>query len=272
MKTVVKIGLALALWLGLAAVAQAGWVIEFKEAQGPVGPSAYYAQDNMIRQEMGQLAVVMDLNKEWLYYLNLAKQVYWEGPAAQMESAVKSEVQGQIETMLENLPPEQREAVREAMNQSQAEQSSPEKEAKIEVKKGKGTAVIAGHKCVQYQVFSDGELAVELWLAKSVNLADEVDSEKSAKLSAQMAGKGRGGPMNSPEVQALYDQGFPLRQVIYSMGLPTTIEATKAEKASLPASLFKVPEGFKKVEFMEVMGGVWAGGEEEAGQEGEEEE
>jgi len=238
----------------VASGAWAGWVIH--SDGGPMmGPMTTYLQKSMMRQEMGQLVTIVDVNKEWIYYLNTVKKTYWGGPVSEMKNAGQTQAQEMIEEMLEGLPEEQQEAMREAMEQEGQTGAETGPPVEVEVKKTGEKAVIAGHTCRRYNIYSGGQLAMELWLAKSVTVDKEVDVKKMVRMMAQLSEGGAGpSPLASPEVQALWEEGYPLRQVSHFMGQPSTIEAREVEEKSIPSEMFKAPADYQKVDsFMEVM-------------------
>jgi len=232
----------------------AGWEIHFGGG-GMMSPTAVYIQKNMMRQDMGQLVTIMDINKEWIYYLNPARKTYWSGPVSQMHKTGQDEAQTAIEKMLKDLPPAQRELMKKAMEQQGPSRDEIKPRVNSDVKKTNRTDIIAGHKSQQYEIYTNGELFMELWVAKSVPIAKEMDIKKLIKMMAQMSQSGPGeNPMSSPKVQALWKEGYPLRQITHFMGRPNTSEATKVKQKPIPSSLFKVPEDYRKVGgVMEVM-------------------
>ena len=54
-------------------------------------------------------------------------------------------------------------------------------------------------------------------------------------------------------MQALWKKGYPLKQVNYGPRGTTTAVARQVESKPLPAELFMVPQGWRAVDFLEVM-------------------
>ncbi len=237
----------------VSSIAFAGWVIHYG-GDSMMEPTTSYIQNNMMRQGIGSIVTIMDINREWIFYINPKNKTYWGGPASEVHKAGQAEAQKAMEDMLKNLPPEQREAIKKAMGRKGQSDEQTGFQASLDVKNTKRTAVIAGHKCRQYEVLSDGQLVMELWIAKSVSVSKELDAKKFAQMMAKLSKSGGGkSPMTSPKVQALWQEGYPLKHVIHVMGRANTMEATKVEQKSIPSELFKVPAGYKKVGFMEAM-------------------
>ncbi len=244
----------------------AGWVIEEKLAEEK---STLYFQNDMMRQESPGHVMIMDLKKKWLTFVNPGRKVYWAGPASemqkvqaeargQMESAM-AQMQEQMQTQMESLPPEQRQAIMDAMRkQMQGEQGGAKgakRKLKVEVKRTGEKATIAGHTARKSEIWVDGELREELWIAKGVNVGKEIDVDKMAKfLRAFGAGDGEMDYESSPKVMALWKEGYPLREVAVEGGERQVTEVVKAVQKRLAASTFQVPAGYRKVGSMiEVM-------------------
>jgi len=92
----------------------------------------------------------------------------------------------------------------------------------------------------QHVMVTHGPETWELWTSK-----DLIDYETYRKLQAskgRMAGDER---MVNALKEADVD-GMPLKAIVSQEGMKSTIELVKAEKKTLPASIFEVPQGYKK--------------------------
>ncbi len=100
---------------------------------------------------------------------------------------------------------------------------------------------------------ADAGVTTELWTAK-----DLLDYETFSKLQARR-GKAAG---QEALVKALKDagvDGLPLKYIMTTAdGSKVTMEVVKADKKSLPATTFEIPEGYTKAEggMMGMMGGM----------------
>jgi hypothetical protein len=249
-----------------ATPALAGWVIEEKSEEEN---STLYFQNNMMRQESSGHVMILDLKKRWLTFVNPVRKVYWAGPASEMQKiqaeargkmeSAMAQMQEQMKKQMEGLPPAQRQAIMDAMRkQMQGKQGGAEgakRKLKVEVKRTNETATIAGHKARKREVWVDGELREELWIAKGVNVGKEIDVDKMSKvMRAFGAGDGEMDHESSPKVMALWKEGYPLRQVEVEGGERQITEVVKAVQKRLAASSFQVPAGYRKVgSMMEVM-------------------
>jgi hypothetical protein len=107
-----------------------------------------------------------------------------------------------------------------------------------------GTATVAGHSCQNVLLTSSKGTEIEVCVAKDL-----------AASSDWLAALNRRQPDGGSWLSALKDQGiegFPVRWVIRKKGSTqalATMEMTRLEKKSLPASLFEIPAGYKEAEF-----------------------
>ena len=239
-----------------ASSAWAGWVIQYK-AGGMMSPTDTYIQDNKMRQDMEGMAVILDVKNKMIYHLNPAKRAYWGGPVSEMRNAGQKEAEkamAGMKDMLKNMPPEQRKAILEAMQQKGQESKAAQPKIKVKVVKTGQSAKIAGYKTYRYDISADGKPFMELWIAPKLDINKEIDAKELVAMMGEMSSQGSGqNPLNDPEVQALWQDGYPLRQVMHFMGNSMTVEAKKVEEKSIADSMFTVPSDYRKVGLMDLM-------------------
>ncbi len=118
---------------------------------------------------------------------------------------------------------------------------SPKESYKVEKL---GTDKIAGYSCVNARVTASKGGVFDVCVTKELG--------PSADWIAAM---NRSDPDAQSWLQALKDEGiegFPIRWSMRDKGtskLTTSMELTRADKKSLPASLFEVPAGYKQTDF-----------------------
>ncbi|MBU2517093.1 MAG: DUF4412 domain-containing protein [Proteobacteria bacterium] len=244
----------------LASTAQAGWVVH---QQTPGGPSTMYLQDNKVRAGSGQGGVIYDLNNETVTMLNPSRKAYWSGKPQQLNQQMNQAMDARMEQALKQAPPEQREQMR-AMMQRQMGRGGQGRmggmappTAKVEVKATGQSAKMAGYQAREYQVYVDGRLRQEMWIAEVPGFQREMDMAKMMKLAHAMRAGAPGpglGWRRSEAVQKLMAQGMPMKIVEHGHGgAQTVMSVTKLEKKPLPASTFQAPAGWKKVDFSQMM-------------------
>lgn len=249
-----------------ATPALAGWVIEEKSKDEK---STLYFQNNMMRHESPSHLSIMDVKKGWLTLVNPGRKVYWAGPISELQKvqadargrmdSMMAQMQEQMKKQMAGLPPEQRQAIMDAMRKQmqggQGGAKGAKRNPKIEVKRTGETATIAGHTARRCEIWVDGELRKELWIAKGINIGREIDVDKMSKImQAFGAGAQDMGYETSPKVTALWKEGYPLRQVVVEGGQRHVSEAVQVVQKKLPTGTFQVPADHRKVDsMMEVM-------------------
>ena len=210
--------------IGILVVAiqlQAGWVIEQNTTlpDGKKSNQVLYIQNNKMAMT-GDQQVIFNMETQEITVIMPDQGTYMKFPPEMMESMGK---------ML------------------------PEWKGKVEIKKTSDTEPILGHETTKYQVMVDGALTQELWMAKDLNIGEDLDMEKFTHMSsAQMR---RSTYQSSPEYQELMKMGYPLKQVQYQGDKKITMQVTKIEKEDIPESRFEVPTGLKQMDMQKMMQG-----------------
>ncbi|MBU4275307.1 MAG: DUF4412 domain-containing protein [Proteobacteria bacterium] len=239
--------LAALLILGLAAPASAGWLINEK-SEGAI--NSLYFQSNQVRDQSAESISIMDLAKGRLILINPNAKTYWSGPFADMLK-MRDQAMKQMQEQLKQLPPEQREMAKNAMQEAMGKKDSPR--PKVEVKKTGQSAVIAGFKAVKYEIWAGGKLREEQWIAPAIATSKELDTKKMREMMAVFAqAGGENSYETDPAVQALWSKGYPVKVVSHLDGETMVREVVQAQEKNLPASMFAVPQGYRKVDLMEM--------------------
>lgn len=229
----------------------AGWIIEQSttDEDGSVMTETLYFQDNKIKDFTGEQSTIMDLEADQMIMENHAAKTYWQGSYSDMMGESENMAKNQMERMMENMTPEQREAYQQYMDQMEDETPESETEQKpaIKIVKKSSEATIAGYKATLYEIYSDGEHVEDAWISEQVPVLDEIDMERFGNFFEDMMGDDEFSYDNTTEYREMLMKGFPLKTVEYSpMGNMVT-EVTSVEKKTLPKSTFMPPNGYEKV-------------------------
>ncbi|MFH1091174.1 MAG: DUF4412 domain-containing protein [Pseudomonadota bacterium] len=248
--------------LSPCASAQAGYVLT--EVRQGVQQQTY-VQDNTIKfvHPTGQ-EMIFDLKDGQLCIVNHKLKGYWKGTAEDFKTQLRQSVMAQMEKAAEKMPPEQREAFKQAMTKMFDDSPQPgAPEPKFEVKATSEKADVAGYGTTKYEVWVDGQLREEMWMAEGCKVYQELDMKKMAAFMKVFPGGGKKDNYEaSPEVVALYKKGWPLKTAkALPGGQRFVTETAKVEEKSIPASAFKAPDEYKAMDLLSVTGGpVGAGG------------
>ena len=247
MKTA-KALLAALLILGLACPALAGWQIT-ESADGET--SKLFFQQGQVREESPESISIMDLNQSRLTLINPANKTYWSGPFSEMLK-MRDQAMSQMREQIKQLPPEQRAAAMAAMPGVMGKSGQPR--PKVLVKKTGQSETIAGFPAQKHEIWVNGSLREELWIAPKITLTQELDPKKlkEAMASFAMAGDEDAYELDSA-VQELWSQGYPVKVVTRQQGETTVRQVTSAQAGKLSAELFKVPQGYRQAQLQEML-------------------
>jgi hypothetical protein len=191
--------------------------------------------DSIVDYATGDVTVVDNKKKEYF----VMTRADMEAMAAHMK-----ELQAQMQSRMQNMPPEAREKMAGAVgNVADA----------VKVEKGTGGRTVAGYPCENWIVtigtFSRQETCVTTQLQFPTAAFDGMKA-----MSERM--RGAGGPMGGG-MAALWDKfkemrGFPVASIttVKVMGRTETTksEVTEVKKGAIPDSIFQVPAGYRKVD------------------------
>jgi hypothetical protein len=236
--------------------ARAGWVVEWtntavkRNGERLTSESAtMYIDKGRVRLDQPTLTTLIDYNREWFTVLDPKRGVFWGGKVDDYVSAMTKQ---RAETM------RQRSGSDAALSYGMRkvdEKSLP----RIEVKKTEQTRMIAEHQTTRYEIYSNGELFEEIWLAEDIDMKGDLDPEKllayERKMSAALLGRSAG-PFNalhrSKEYADLLQKGFVLESTIHHGAGGFEKKATTIRTVDIGASQFDVPESYRRVQLGEV--------------------
>ena len=281
-----RLSVAVALLGTLAATTtpvSAGWVIDqvMKGGGDDNNRQRLFLQQNRLKTLVMDganvtSAVVMDLDAQTITQIDYKQRAYTTATATEYAALMRQgfekmgEAMGQmkeLEEQLKNLPPEQRRQIEAMMKQAQGAQrptaqpqSKPEDctPEKVDVK-GTGKSIkVAGYDASGYQVFTNGKLDSEVWIAPAITAAREIDPQKLERMIKEMMKAlphcpPRGQMFGADPMWKLMKDGYPVRSVDKDGGNVT--EVVKAESRSLGATEFQAPAGFARKTLQEMMGG-----------------
>jgi hypothetical protein len=154
-----------------------------------------------------------------------------------------------MEEQMKTMPPESKAVMQEKLDSMPEGMFGEEKPAKITVKATGKKETINGFACKEYEVYEDGNLATQYWLAPSVST--KAFDEYQKELSEWLEGMGPLGANRLREWEYIRDHGFPIKvtRVKPSVGQVTfDREILGVEEKSLDEALFQPPKDYKRTE------------------------
>jgi len=217
--------------------------------------STTYLQGKRIRTETEGRIWVLDFEKGLLITINPTGKTYTEMSLKDLKDAQKQAMEWmkglreQMEEKMKTMSPESRAAMQKKLDSLPAGTFGEEKPAKITVKPTGKKETINGFACKEYEVYEDGELTTQYWLASSVSTKAFDTYQK--ELSDWLEGMGPLGANRLKEWEHIRDHGFPIKvtRVKPSAGkLSFNREILRVEEKSLDEALFQPPKDYKRAE------------------------
>ena len=205
-----------------------------------------YIQNNKIRTQSQDFDMIIDLDQNYMIYINHYGKKYWEGS----KDSFKQEMEAFMEkSMKEMMGEEGYEEYKKSIDNIEGLEGEME-EIKIVV--DGAIEELAGFKGEKFKVFENGQLVKELWLCKEIQVMDEMDFT----LLDQFFGQEQESDYSESEEynNMLKENGFPIKEISYSYGeVMEETELKEATELNLQASTFTAPKDYQKVGIMEVM-------------------
>jgi hypothetical protein len=246
----------------------AGWVIDqvIKEKEWH---QQVIVQENHIKvtvlnkKKIPKNAVIMNLDTETITQVDYDSEQYTAAALQEygqllqtLQSSVlpaMAEVMKRGQGQLKALSPEQRGTIEQMLGSQsptagQAASDCPEPPP-TEMRKTEQKDTIAGYAARRYDLLVDQKTQSELWIAKDITISQELDAEKMARFSAELAKLatcnptvGRRDLFSDGLSWQVINEGYPVR--IVHPDDQRTVEVVKAEPRTVPDSEFQPPAGF----------------------------
>lgn len=242
-KYAVVASLVAGLLLASGSAARAGYRIQEVDPEFPGEVTTYRFQGGKARVDgaLEGLSMIVDTKagEGWL-----------------IDAALRRYAGGKFDTLAAELARFDDEDEEVAPEEDAGEAAAPEKPHNVEIKDlGAGDRLL-GYETRRHQVFVDGELIEELWIAPKINVAGDIDLVAFAAGMRKMLGEGIGagqGYEESPAYRTLRATGYPVRQILYFVGEKSTLDVTAVKVETLPADDFAVPKGYARIGYAELL-------------------
>jgi len=247
---------------GLAAAA--GVVIEQEQRQpgseAVLVRTVFYLDAGRLRietrtQEGDELLVIFRADKPVAWTIDLNEETYYELTPAKIAKMREQmdRMQQEMEDALKQMPPEQRRAAEQMMEQMGQTPGTP-RATTVRVL-GRGEK-IDSFVCTRYEVLRGGEREEEIWAAPLEQLQLRPDEYKTlvalVRLFEPLGPQGptsQLGTLAASESEGEKIEGFPVRALSYENGRAFAEErVVRAERQSFDATLFELPAGLRPTE------------------------
>lgn len=225
--------------LALSAIAVAvpaqDLTITFKSSDG-TSATHYFSKDR-VRMNGGRMDTMMEFASGKIVTIDNQKKEYSEMTLAEIDEAMKG-MAAQMEQAMAQMPPQMRGQMAKMMGGAAEE---------VTMTKG-GTRTIAGYSCQSYTVSMGASMTQET--CNTTALKPPFDPANFAKLTRATVPMTQGMEKFAKKLGEV--QGIALLQhsttSLKGRKAETTIEATEIKKDAIPADVFVLPAGYKRVE------------------------
>lgn len=249
--------LTVSLILAAAANASAGWVF-VTDSGGEKQTTTL--QDDRMKFEAPDHLMIFDLKRNTIAFANPEKKTYWRGSPDEFASKAKmseENIEEMLREQLAEVAPEKRRKIEESLRK-QAARYTGGPPPTVVVTETNQTDTILGHAVRKYEIWVDGELRKEEWIAADIDVTDTFDVARFGEMmrTFQSAlGHSDEAALSSPKVIRLRRTGWPLRVVEYDQyGYPDKEEVVKADEGSIPDAAFEIPDGYARLPSSEIFG------------------
>lgn len=242
--------------------ARAGWVSEWVnqaarkdgERSQPQQSSMTIANDR-VRTEQPEVTTVLDCDNGRFTMMNPVARTFWSGTVDQYALSIVNRRREEFDTKLKAVGRERAKGTSDSPPEVDLAKLPP-----ISIGKTDTTAKIAGYDTVKYEVWANGELFYEFWLAPTLDVSKDLNIDRflaqQRKIGAAQAGK-TAGPFNalylSDEYRKLQEKGFVLKSVTHHIAGSFERTATSMRQADVAASQFEVPATYREVSLGDVL-------------------
>lgn len=204
---------------------------------------------------------IVDSDNQLIFFLNPEKKLYYGGTIDEFKKEWQEYITELKKKMEEYRVQFEKYSGKLKTTTSKKPPHEPQRKPKVDIKSSGETEFIAGFKTLKFQVFEDGNLKEEVWIAPDTGIEKEFSMQKFFELivkvfsSIDKAFTMEEIPLydETDEYLNLLSKGFPFRTITYYNTSKEIEEITKAEKLNIPDSEFLPPSEYKKVTLKEAM-------------------
>jgi hypothetical protein len=260
---------AIGIWFPSAA--STGWVIEqieYANAGAEGTKTTQYISKNRLRTEGDGNTFIMDFPKNLFIATDQENQIYWSGTVDEyvqevqrFQQAASNLAQQQMEEAMQEMPPGQRKAMEDILQQMRSASAAPQapsltKRPMVRVEQTAETTTIAGHRASKITVYADGKPYQEVWLVRDISLKSDLDLKQTRGLQARLTQAiitdipTRQTVEEDPAYEAMLEQGYPVKILeLGEHGEPeAATEVVRIEKRDISDKLFQPPEGYRRID------------------------
>ncbi len=209
--------------------------ITFKSTDG--GSATHYFSKDRIRMNGGRADTLLEFASGRIVTIDNQKKEYSEMTVVEIDEAMKG-MAAQMEQAMAQVPPQMREQMAKMMGGAAAE---------VTVTKG-ATKTVAGYSCQSYTITMGANMSQETCNTTALTPPfDPANLQKLTRVSLPMI---QGMDKFIQKMSEIQGMALSTHMSMSMMGRKTDtgLEATQISKGAIPADVFALPAGYKKVD------------------------
>ena len=231
--------LFVAVMMFAAPTANAGWVLADSS-----GDETMISKGRM-KSSWENGSIIFDSGTATVHFIDDRRKIIAEGTVDELCDGIT----GMMETMMADIPEEQRAMMKQMMGGAAGETSV--------VEKGPGEK-IAGFATTRYEITQGGEPYETLWLTNDKSLRKEFMDlmpmlMKFSACTSAASGMGVASPESSPEYLKLFESGMIVKSIEHG-GEGEESSTSVISPRDIPASAFEIPADYEKAPLSAIWG------------------
>ncbi|MFP4556569.1 MAG: DUF4412 domain-containing protein [Bacteroidales bacterium] len=222
-----------------------------------------YLYNGFMKMVNGDLTTIFNLKKSEITYINTRNRTYWNGNTSRFNKEVRTELEAQVERMLEEVEEHKQDEMRsiymEMIEASFPEAGTPPLQANdFNVSRVKSEKA-SGFNAIKYEITESGLPLQTMWISPDLSISKDFDFiSLSDFLNKLASGAYAASFEGSQEYFELLEKGYPVKvEIRRGDGSKQISEVQSAKRTSLDESDFSIPNGYNSGTLTEV--GVWDG-------------
>jgi hypothetical protein len=242
----------------LATSSWAGWEITYRVSgdQGSISYDVMLINDNVVKYGGVDGGFILNTQTNAFTFLIDQNKSYWNGSISDFRKEMSQALKTVMDSLLQAIPEAQREMYSQMLGSMSQIYDSPERDQiaalNIEVDNTGRTENIAGYDAQEYEVRVDDKLLESIWIARGLDVDDDLDSRRIAEMLNEITPNVEGEIFYefSEDYLALWEKGFRMKSTDHDGEI---IEVIKVVEREIASDELDIPDGYKQITIQELM-------------------
>lgn len=237
-----------------------GWVIKEESYNNFSTQRSFQTiviQDHFIKIIEEEATFIYNTSSGLLTIVDFDSEEYWMSHINDFRKQIVDILENGMKEVLHNIPDERKNDysdLYESLYFNNTEKGENKRKTELKVKKLDKAEKISGYKTDHFQIWIQGTLKSDVWIAESVNIPDEFELKKLYMLLSDIVFSfDYSGYTHSRVFQSLIREGYPVKTIDYENGFKTIKVVTDIHKEKIKDTAFKPPGDYQLVELTRIL-------------------